>query len=260
MVTKSASVAESWDNDPLRHDWLAPSLGTELIEFEEKIIKDAIKITTPLLVVHGTEDRVSNLASSLDLISRCGSIDQTHVTFSSAWYGTLSLLSFRVASYSSQSVICAPDMENDIEAGVLATYISTWVKARWPTPNTAVRAKVTMPAVPSDIAVEVNRPPSTSSSAAASGPGPAGRANWTSVRPSMIIKNSKTELSPGSPSSSSKSDESSSSSSPSSSASSSAESSGIQTQMTPAELAAAIGVRPSFLIPPKDAPPAPPSQ
>jgi hypothetical protein len=125
-------------------------------------------------------------------------------------------------------------MENDIEGFTLATYISTWIKARWPPQQgLVVRTKATMPAITPDIALATKLPDvvapeanlispdryrdtqyaptpesilmadatassSSSSSfaaissafAPAPAPAPAKKV-WTTVRPSLVIKNSK---------------------------------------------------------------------
>jgi alpha-beta hydrolase superfamily lysophospholipase len=51
--------------------------------------KEALRIKLPVLMVHAAEDRIGSLAAGLEFINRCGSLDQTHVSFSGAWYGTL---------------------------------------------------------------------------------------------------------------------------------------------------------------------------
>lgn len=71
-------------NDPLRRDFLTARQGIESLRAMKQLPKLATKITLPVLLVHGTEDRVILHEGSEEIFSNLRSADKTFLSFSGA--------------------------------------------------------------------------------------------------------------------------------------------------------------------------------
>ena len=77
-VSRSADVVEAYENDPLVFRGKIPvRTGTELIRIIQLLEESMPGITLPVLIVHGTEDRLSAPEGSTMLYERIGSGDKT---------------------------------------------------------------------------------------------------------------------------------------------------------------------------------------
>lgn len=78
MLSRDAKVVEQFRNDPLVYHGRIPTrTGSELLRAAEQLRGDAVKIRLPLLILHGTGDRLTDPAGSRELCDRAGSPDKT---------------------------------------------------------------------------------------------------------------------------------------------------------------------------------------
>jgi acylglycerol lipase len=77
-ISRSMDVVEAYVNDPLVFRGKIPvRTGTELIRVIQLLEKEMLKITLPVLIMHGTDDRLSAPEGSTMLYERIGSGDKT---------------------------------------------------------------------------------------------------------------------------------------------------------------------------------------
>lgn len=107
-LVRDPAVGRAYRDDPLWRARTTPALAVAAIEAIERVRARADQIKTPLLVLHGTEDRVIPIQGTRDVFPRIGSADKTFVEMPGAFHAL------------------PIDFEGD-EVGVL---IAGWLKAR----------------------------------------------------------------------------------------------------------------------------------
>lgn len=78
-ISRDNQVVEAYNNDPLVYRGkIRARLGAELINTMERVLPQKIKyITLPVLIMHGSEDRLSNIQGSSFVYDTIGSTDKT---------------------------------------------------------------------------------------------------------------------------------------------------------------------------------------
>jgi alpha-beta hydrolase superfamily lysophospholipase len=77
-ISRDDRVVEAYDNDPLVYRGkISARLGAEFVEAMQPLRRRASEIKSPLLIMHGIADRLSDPRSSEELYQRAGSEDKT---------------------------------------------------------------------------------------------------------------------------------------------------------------------------------------
>ncbi len=78
-LSRDDQVVAAYNNDPLVYRGkIRARLGAELINFMERVLPEKIKnITLPVLIMHGSEDRLSNIQGSRMIYETVASPDKT---------------------------------------------------------------------------------------------------------------------------------------------------------------------------------------
>lgn len=112
-LVRDPSVGRAYRDDPLWRARTTPALSVESIETIERVHARADHIKTPLLVLHGTADRVVPIQGTRDAFPRFGSIDKTFIEMPGAFHAL------------------PIDFEGD-DVGIL---IADWLKSRCESPR-----------------------------------------------------------------------------------------------------------------------------
>jgi alpha-beta hydrolase superfamily lysophospholipase len=70
-------VVAAYENDPLVYRGVASNRGAAMAGQRELIQQGIPTLTTPVLILHGTDDRLSNYRGAIELYARVGSPDRT---------------------------------------------------------------------------------------------------------------------------------------------------------------------------------------
>ena len=76
-LSRDGQVIKDYQNDPLVHDLASTRLGMFIIGGAEEVLKKASSWDHPLLLMHGTEDRLGIITGSEEFISKLKSNDVT---------------------------------------------------------------------------------------------------------------------------------------------------------------------------------------
>jgi acylglycerol lipase len=77
-ISRDKAVVEAYVNDPLNYTGkLSARVGAELLKMMEKLQSEISKLSLPILVMHGTADRISDPSSSQMVFDVAGSKDKT---------------------------------------------------------------------------------------------------------------------------------------------------------------------------------------
>ena len=69
-ISRDPAVVEAYQQDPLVHDRLSARLGIELLESGEWAMAHASEFPMPLLLMHGTADRITSYQASQEFASK----------------------------------------------------------------------------------------------------------------------------------------------------------------------------------------------
>jgi acylglycerol lipase len=75
-ISSVPAEVERYLADPLVHDRLSVRLGLSIVRDGERVLRDAGRIGTPLLVVHGVDDGIATVEGARQLIAGAGSADK----------------------------------------------------------------------------------------------------------------------------------------------------------------------------------------
>jgi acylglycerol lipase len=90
-LSRDPAVVEAFRNDPLVfHGRFPVRTGAEILKVANRIQSEARRITLPLLVLHGTDDRVTDVKGSRLLVARAGSANKTLRLYSGLYHEVLS--------------------------------------------------------------------------------------------------------------------------------------------------------------------------
>lgn len=112
-LVRDPEVCRSYRNDPLWRPRTTPALSLALLETIERVQREAARLATPLLVFHGTADRVVPVGGTRAFFPKAGSKDKTFVELPGAFH--------------------ALPIEPEGEA--MAAQIADWLKARSGSPS-----------------------------------------------------------------------------------------------------------------------------
>jgi acylglycerol lipase len=77
-ISRDPEVVKHYDNDPLNYRGGTPArTGAEIVRATRRIQAQMEAITLPLLILHGTADRLTDIEGSKQLYARAGSSDKT---------------------------------------------------------------------------------------------------------------------------------------------------------------------------------------
>jgi alpha-beta hydrolase superfamily lysophospholipase len=77
-ISRDKAVVEAYVNDPLNYTGkISARVGAELLKTMEKLQSEISKLSLPILIMHGTADRISDPSSSRMLFDGAGSKDRT---------------------------------------------------------------------------------------------------------------------------------------------------------------------------------------
>lgn len=78
LLSRDPEVAEQYDKDPLvYHGMMKAREAREIIRAVERIHAGMELVTSPLLILHGSNDRIADIEGSRELYLRAGSVDKT---------------------------------------------------------------------------------------------------------------------------------------------------------------------------------------
>jgi len=78
MISKDPAVVEKYVHDPLVfHDKTTARLSAELLKTMMQVDQDMEKITVPMVIVQGSEDKLANPQGAKTLYAQAGSMDKT---------------------------------------------------------------------------------------------------------------------------------------------------------------------------------------
>ncbi|MFN7626321.1 MAG: lysophospholipase [Pirellula sp.] len=69
-LSHDPAAAEAYQKDPIVHQRVSAALGLSMLEAGEWAIENAHQLTTPLLLMHGTGDRITSCPASREFASR----------------------------------------------------------------------------------------------------------------------------------------------------------------------------------------------
>lgn len=73
-ISRDKNVIEAYNNDPLVHDKISPNYSIVFIETGKWAIENANKLKTPILLIHGTDDRLTSYKGSEEFAKNAGNI------------------------------------------------------------------------------------------------------------------------------------------------------------------------------------------
>ncbi len=73
-ISRDKEVVKAYINDPLNHDKVSPNYSIVFIETGEWAINNALKLKIPMLLMHGTADRLTNYKASVQFAENAGDI------------------------------------------------------------------------------------------------------------------------------------------------------------------------------------------
>ena len=76
-ISRDKEVVKKYSEDPLVFDSISSKMGIELLEFGQEAIKNAVSIKIPVLIFHGTADKLTSFDSTKQFVANSGS----NVTF-----------------------------------------------------------------------------------------------------------------------------------------------------------------------------------
>lgn len=77
-LSRDPQVVQAYVDDPLVHRGKVPArLGAELVSAAQRVLAKASTITLPVLILHGSQDRVAGVRGSQALYDTVGSTDKT---------------------------------------------------------------------------------------------------------------------------------------------------------------------------------------
>lgn len=85
-LTRDPAVCSAYRNDPLWHARTTPALASAALEAIERLHRRAGEFTAPLLILHGTADRVVPVHGTRSLFPRLGSGDKTFLEIPGAFH------------------------------------------------------------------------------------------------------------------------------------------------------------------------------
>ena len=107
-ISRDPAVVEAYQQDPLVHDRLSARLGIELLESGEWAIAHAGEFPVPLLLMHGTADRLTSYEASQEFASKAPNCTLK------LWDGLYH------------------ETHNEPEKGAVIAYIVAWINGRVP--------------------------------------------------------------------------------------------------------------------------------
>jgi alpha-beta hydrolase superfamily lysophospholipase len=72
-LSHDLNVVRAYRNDPLTHDRITPNLAISMLRAGEWNLAHAAELPCPLLLMHGTDDRITSPAASREFADRAGS-------------------------------------------------------------------------------------------------------------------------------------------------------------------------------------------
>ena len=77
-ISRDTEIVARYDSDPLNYRGQVPArVGAEMLNTARWVMREAHVITGPVLIMHGTEDRLANPAGSRELYEAISSSDKT---------------------------------------------------------------------------------------------------------------------------------------------------------------------------------------
>jgi len=73
-ISRDKAIIKDYIDDPLNHDKVSPNYSIVFIETGEWAINNANKLTIPMLLMHGTADRLTNYKASKEFAKNAGDI------------------------------------------------------------------------------------------------------------------------------------------------------------------------------------------
>ena len=73
-ITRIPEEVEAYQKDPLIHDRVSPAFSIDFMEKGERVVERAREISIPVLVVHGTGDRLTDPGASRELAEKAGNL------------------------------------------------------------------------------------------------------------------------------------------------------------------------------------------
>ncbi len=71
-LTKDEVLASAYDNDPLVHDNITAATFFNIVTYGEAVISNAFKLTIPMMLIHGKEDRITSWKASEEFAHKAG--------------------------------------------------------------------------------------------------------------------------------------------------------------------------------------------
>ncbi len=91
FISRDPAVVEAFRNDPLAfHGRFPIRTGAEILRAAKRIQAGAGRLTSPLLILHGADDKAADPAGSRLLIARAGSTDKTLRLYEGLYHEVLS--------------------------------------------------------------------------------------------------------------------------------------------------------------------------
>lgn len=88
-LSHDSAVVKAYNDDPLVHNKISARWYTEILANSQEILRRASELTMPLLVVHGSGDKIVNISGSEQVYQSAGSADKQYKVFPGLYHETM---------------------------------------------------------------------------------------------------------------------------------------------------------------------------
>ncbi|MGE5381781.1 MAG: lysophospholipase [Methylocystaceae bacterium] len=88
-LSQDREVVKAYLDDPLVHDKISARWYTEILDNTRQILKRAAELTMPLLVIHGSGDKIVSITGSEQVFGAARSVDKKYQAFPGLYHETM---------------------------------------------------------------------------------------------------------------------------------------------------------------------------
>lgn len=85
-ISRDPAVVRAYQDDPFVHGKGTPRFATEIKKTAAETTENAAKITLPLLMIHGDQDKLVNVANTREFFAKVGSADKELIIYEGGYH------------------------------------------------------------------------------------------------------------------------------------------------------------------------------